>query len=74
MNVKIKVLSTIGVRGAVAFGNFLLPILIAQYYGLKDLGIFVTIVSTITLIHIILKFGMDKTIMREVAKLKNIKE
>lgn len=74
MNVKIKVLSTIGVRGAVAFGNFLLPILIAQYYGLKDLGIFVTIVSTITLIHIILKFGMDKTIMREVAKLKNIKQ
>lgn len=74
MNVNIKVLSTIGVRGAVAFGNFLLPILIAQYYGLKDLGIFVTIISTITLIHIVLKFGMDKTIMREVAKLKNIKE
>lgn len=74
MNLNIKVLSTIGVRGAVAFGNFLLPILIAKYYGLKDLGIFVTIISTITFIHIVLKFGMDKTIMREVAKLKNIKE
>lgn len=74
MNINIKVLSTIGVRGAVAFGNFLLPILIAQHYGLKDLGIFVTIISTITFIHIVLKFGMDKTIMREVAKLKNIKE
>lgn len=74
MNFNIKVLSTIGVRGAVAFGNFLLPILIAQYYGLKNLGIFVTIISTITFIHIFLKFGMDKTIMREVAKLKNIKK
>ncbi|MFW2056739.1 lipopolysaccharide biosynthesis protein [Acinetobacter haemolyticus] len=74
MSSYIRVLNTIAVRGSVAFGNFLLPILIAHYYGLSDLGLFVTIISAITFFHILLKFGMDKTLMREVAKLSNISD
>lgn len=74
MKISLKIFNTIAARGGVALGNFLLPILIASYYGLEKLGLFATIISAITFFHIILKFGMDKVLMREVAKLEKIKE
>lgn len=69
----LKIFSSIGARGGVALGNFLLPLLIANYYSLEELGIFATILSSITFFYLFLKFGMDKALMREVSKLENIK-
>lgn len=69
----LKIFSSIGARGGVALGNFLLPLLIANYYSLEELGVFATILSSITFFYLFLKFGMDKALMREVSKLENVK-
>lgn len=67
-----RIINTIIVRGGTAAGNFLLPLLVAKFYGLEELGLFATILSTITFLHIVLKFGMDRSLMREISKLKSI--